>query len=56
MFMGYGYGGQFIVVFPILNLIVVSTANDQVDPDTSTVQEWAIFKIIETYILPSIIN
>jgi CubicO group peptidase (beta-lactamase class C family) len=55
LFMGYGYGGQFVVVFPGLNLIVVSTADFQVDPDTSTVQEWAIFKIIETYIVPSII-
>jgi len=54
MYMGYGYGGQFVVVFPSLNLIVVSTAKNQVDPDTSTVQEWAIFDIIATYILPSI--
>lgn len=56
IFMGYGYGGQFVVAFPSLNLIVVSTANHQVDPDTSTVQEWAIFDIIAMYILPSIIN
>jgi CubicO group peptidase (beta-lactamase class C family) len=56
LFMGYGYGGQFIVVFPGLNLIVVSTANPLVDPDTSTMQEWAIFKIIETYILPSLMD
>jgi CubicO group peptidase (beta-lactamase class C family) len=56
LYMGYGYGGQFIVVFPSLNLIVVSTANHQVDPDTSTIQEWAIFDIIAMYILPSIIS
>jgi CubicO group peptidase (beta-lactamase class C family) len=54
LFMGYGYGGQFVVVFPSLNLIVVSTASYQVDPDTSTIQEWAIFDIIARYILPSI--
>ena len=54
MFMGYGYGGQFVVVFPSLNLIIVSTAKNQVDPDASTVQEWAIFDIIADYILPSI--
>lgn len=56
MYMGYGYGGQFVVVFPSINLIVVSTANHQVDPDTSTVQEWAIFDFIAAYILPSIID
>jgi CubicO group peptidase (beta-lactamase class C family) len=54
LFMGYGYGGQFVVVFPSLHLIVVSTANTQADPDTSTVQEWAIFDIIAKYVLPSI--
>lgn len=56
MYMGYGYGGQFVVVFPSLNLIVVSTAKSEVDPDTSTIQEWAIFDIIANYVLPSIDN
>ena len=50
LFMGYGYGGQFVVVFPALNLIVVSIPNHQVDPDTASIQEWAIFDIIATYI------
>jgi CubicO group peptidase (beta-lactamase class C family) len=53
-FMGYGYGGQFVIVFPGLNLIVVSTAPNNVDPDTSTIQEWAIFDLVTRYILPSI--
>ena len=35
LFMGYGYGGQFVVVFPDLNIIVVTTAENQVDGDTS---------------------
>lgn len=56
LFMGYGYGGQFVIVFPGLNLIVVSTANHQVNPDTSTIQEWAIFHIIASYILPAILD
>jgi CubicO group peptidase (beta-lactamase class C family) len=56
MFMGYGFGGQFVIVFPGLNLIVVSTAAFQVDADTSTIQEWAIFDIIATYILRSLDN
>jgi CubicO group peptidase (beta-lactamase class C family) len=54
LFMAYGYGGQFVIVFPGLNLIVVSTADDQVNPDTSTIQEWAIFDIVARYVLPSI--
>jgi CubicO group peptidase (beta-lactamase class C family) len=54
MFMAYGYGGQFVVVFPALDLIVVSTASHQVDPDASTVQELALFEIIASYILPSV--
>lgn len=54
LFMGYGYGGQFLVVFPSLNLIVVTTANSEVEPDVSTIQEWALFEIISNYILPSI--
>lgn len=54
MYMGYGYGGQFVVVFPSLNLIVVSTARNEVDPDTSTIQEWEIFDIIADFIIPSI--
>ena len=53
-FMGYGYGGQFVIVFPDLDLIVVSTAPNQVDPDRSTIQEWAIFDLVTRYILPSI--
>ncbi len=55
LFMGYGHGGQFVIVFPHLDLIVVSIASHEVDPDTATVQEWAIFDIIATYILASII-
>lgn len=54
LFMAYGYGGQFVIVFPDLELIVVSTATNNVDPDMSTVQEWTIFDIISQYILPSI--
>jgi len=54
LFMAYGYGGQFVVNFPDLNLIVVSTTKTDIDWDTSTVQEWAIFDIISRYILPAI--
>jgi CubicO group peptidase (beta-lactamase class C family) len=54
LFLAYGYGGQFVACFPDLNLIIVSTANNQVDWDTSTLQEWATFDIMEKYILPAV--
>jgi len=56
IFMALGYGGQFVVVFPDLNLIVVSTSNNNVNPDNANNQELAILNIIHKYILSSIIN
>lgn len=56
MFMAYGYGGQFVVVFPSLDMIVVSTAPYQVYSNQSTIQEFAIFDLISDYILPSVID
>lgn len=54
MFMGYGYGGQFLIVFPAENLIVVTTARSGVDGNTSTQQEWALFNIVARYIVPAL--
>jgi len=53
-FMGYGYGGQFVIVFPGLDLIVVSTCNNNVPPEATNEQEWAIFELVTRYILPSL--
>lgn len=54
MFMAYGYGGQFVVAFPELELIIVTTAKNQVDPDTSTSQELTIFDIISRFLLTAV--
>ncbi len=54
VFMAYGYGGQFVIVFPDLNMIVVTTAENRVDLETSTIQEWAIFDIVADYIVPAV--
>jgi CubicO group peptidase (beta-lactamase class C family) len=56
LFMGLGYGGQFVIVFPDLNLILVSTANNNVYPDNADSQEMAIFDIIDKYIVAAINN
>jgi len=56
LFMDLGYGGQFVVVFPDLNLIVVSTAINQVHTNTADIQEMAIFDIIDKYIVAAINN
>lgn len=53
-FMGYGYGGQFVIVFPELDMIVVSTCNNNVPPEATDAQEWAIFELVSRYILPSL--
>jgi len=53
-FMGYGYGGQFVIVFPDLDLIVVSTAENNIPPEDTNAQEWALFDLVNDYILPSI--
>ena len=52
--MGYGYGGQFVIVFPGLDLIVVATCNNNVPPEETTEQEWTIFELVTSYILPSL--
>ena len=53
-FMSIGYGGQFIFVFPVPDLIVVSTAENNVLPEATTEQEWAIHELLTRYILPAL--
>jgi CubicO group peptidase (beta-lactamase class C family) len=53
LFMALGYGGQTVLFFPELDLIVVSTAEEDVPPDAD--QERPILKIVSEYILAAII-
>ncbi len=53
-FMAIGYGGQFIFVFPVPDLIVVSTAEFNIPPEATTEQEWGIHHLLTRYILPSL--
>ena len=53
-FMGYGYGGQFLIIFPDLDLIVVSTCENNIPPEATNEQEWSIFELVTRYILLSL--
>jgi CubicO group peptidase (beta-lactamase class C family) len=55
LFLAYGYGGQLIAVFPEIDLIIITTAENMVTPTNATNQEIEMFNFISNYILPSII-
>lgn len=52
LFMALGMGGQYIVVFPELQLIIVTTANKDISWDND--QELPILEIISRYILEAL--
>lgn len=54
LYMALGYGGQFVLVFPELDLIVVATSNQNVYPDVD--QERPVLEIVSKYILPAVRN
>jgi CubicO group peptidase (beta-lactamase class C family) len=51
-----GHGGQYIVIVPQLNLIIVSTSNSYLDWDEADKQERGILEIVSKYILPAVID
>ena len=53
-FFALGYAGQYIFVFPDLNLIVVTTANENVYAEQEDKQEGAVLGIVSEYILPAL--
>lgn len=52
LFMAWGMGGQYIMNFPELNLIVVTTANPDISWDNE--QEYPILEIVSKYILTAL--
>jgi len=51
LFLAIGYGGQFVIVVPELNLIIVTTANANIDWDTADSQERSILNIVASFII-----
>ncbi len=49
-----GYGGQWINIFPDLDLVIVSTANSEVDGAGDDAQEAAIHAMIRDQLLPAL--
>ena len=54
VFLAIGHGGQFVICFPDLEMIVVTTSNNKVDGDTADQQERAVVSIVANYIVPSV--
>ena len=54
VFLAVGYGGQFVINFPSLNMIVVTTADNQVSWTTSDQQIGSILNIVADYIIPAV--
>ncbi len=54
VFLAIGYGGQFVINFPGLNMIVVTTAVSTLGWDTADQHERYILSIVANYIVPAI--
>ena len=49
-----GHGGQFIILFPALDMLIVTTADPDVDWDQANQHERAILRMVSESILPAI--
>jgi len=49
-----GHGGQFIILFPQLDMILATTSNNNVDWDTADLQERSVLDLVARFILPAL--
>jgi CubicO group peptidase (beta-lactamase class C family) len=54
VFLAIGHGGQFVIAFPDLNMIVVTTAEWQLGWDTADQHERSILNIVANYIVTAV--
>ncbi|MFC1784926.1 hypothetical protein ACFL0J_04785, partial [Candidatus Neomarinimicrobiota bacterium] len=54
VFLAIGHGGQFIVNFPELNMIVATNSNADGDWDTADNNERSALDLIANYIVPAV--
>ena len=54
VFFALGHGGQFIMNFPELDMIIVATSESKVDWDTADEHERSVMNVIANYILPAL--
>jgi len=54
VFLAVGYGGQFVINFPDLDMIVVTTADRRIDWETSDQHIGSILSIVSDYIVPAV--
>jgi len=53
-YMALGYGGQFIINFPELDLIIVVTSASDLPKDEADQQEREVLSVVTDYVLPAI--
>lgn len=56
IFFALGYGGQYIICVPDLNMIIAATSNPYIDWGISDENERKVLQIISDYIIPSIMR
>jgi len=54
IYMALGWGGQFVICVPVLDLVVAVNARWQVDADQADAQERAILQVVVEELLPQI--
>ena len=54
VFLAIGHGGQFVIVFRDLNMIVVATSEWYVEWETADQQERDVLSIVANYIVPAV--